>query len=194
MKIRKNSRQTWIQRYMAKVEKINRFNVKSGDCFFFDNNVWMILFSPISGVNRRQQDAYGTLLKQIQSSRATIYINSLIVSEYMNRSLRLAHSIWADNERRAGNCSVEYKKYFRDTYAFCEAQRAACAEMRDILSIAERKPDDFNAVNLEEIMNTQAMDFNDAYYTSYCSLNNLILVSDDKDLQRTVRDITILTA
>lgn len=179
---------------MAKVERIRDFKVKSGDCFFFDNNVWMFLFSPISGTNKAQQKAYSHLLRNIQTANATIFINSLVVSEYINRSLRLNYSLWKDRELKSGNGFVDYKRDFRPTEDFDNAQRAAYDEMSDILFIAHRKPDDFNALKLDEVMKAKGMDFNDAYYANFCKLNRLILVTDDKDLQNSPLDITILTA
>lgn len=179
---------------MAKVEKIRDFKVCSGDCFFFDNNVWMYLFSPISGVNEYQQREYGKLLRDIRVARATVFINSLIVSEYISRSLRLNHSLWRDRVIRSGGRFVDYKKDYRPTPEFETARREAYGEMADILSIALRKPDDFNALNLDDVMDARGMDFNDAYYVTFCKLNRLIMVSDDKDLQLTPLDITILTA
>lgn len=179
---------------MAKVERIGNFKVKSGDYFFFDNNVWMFLFSPISGVNSYQQKVYSGLLREIQSARATIFINSLVVSEYINRSLRLNYSLWRDRQFKSGNTSTDYKRNYRPTEDFNAAQREAYDEMSDILSIALRKPDDFNALNLDDVMNANGMDFNDAYYANFCRLNRLILVTDDRDLQNSLLDITILTA
>lgn len=154
----------------------------------------MFLFSPISGANAFQQRVYSNLLKSIQSSRATVYINSLVVSEYMNRSLRLNYNVWKGQELAAGNRFVEYKKDFRATEDFENAHQAASAEMSDILSIAHRRPDDFNALNMDAIIRAKGMDFNDAYYAQFCKLNRLILVTDDKDLQECPLDITILTA
>jgi len=179
---------------MAKVERIRDFKVKSGDCFFFDNNVWMFLFSPISGANSTQQITYSNLLKNIQTAKAAIFINSLVVSEYINRSLKLNYSLWRDREFKSGNRFVDYKRDYRPTEDFDNAQKEAYIEMSDILSIALRKPDDFNALKLNEVMNAKGMDFNDAYYAVFCKLNRLILVSDDKDLQNCPLDITILTA
>lgn len=179
---------------MATVEKIRDFKVKSGDHFFFDNNVWMFLFSPISGVNSFQQKVYSNLLRDIQSAGATIYINSLIVSEYINRSVKLNYSLWRDREFKSGNRFLDYKKDFRQTLDFDAAQKEAYSEMSDILSIALRKPDDFNAINLEDVMKTKGMDFNDAYYAYFCNLNRLVLVTDDKDLLNSHLNITILTA
>lgn len=179
---------------MAKIEKIRDYKISSGDCFFFDNNVWMFIFSPISGANTFQQKAYSNLLKDIRSAKSTIFINSLIVSEYINRSLRLNHSLWRNREFKAGNKFVDYKRDYRPTKEFENAQKDVYNEMTDILSIAFRKPDDFHALNLEDVMNAKGMDFNDAYYANFCELNRLILVTDDKDLQNTPLDITILTA
>lgn len=179
---------------MAKIERVKDYKVKSGDLFFFDNNIWMFLFSPISGSNKYQQKVYGQLLKDIQCARATIFINSLIVSEYINRSLRLNYNQWKDHKQKSGNNAVDYKHNYRTSPEFSEAQKGAYSEMADILDIALRKPDDFNALNLSDVMNANGMDFNDAYYANFCKLNRLILVTDDKDLQSTPLDITILTA
>ena len=154
----------------------------------------MFLFSPISGVNNMQQRAYGNLLRSIQSAKAAIFINSLVVSEYINRSLKLNYSLWRDREFKSGNRFVDYKRNYRSTEDFDNAQKEAYDEMSDILSIAHRKPDDFNALKLDEVMNAKGMDFNDAYYANFCKLNRLILVTDDRDLQNSPLDITILTA
>ena len=179
---------------MAKVEKIRDFRVTSGDSFFFDNNVWMFLFSQISGAKAYQQREYGRLLRDIQSAGAAIFINSLVVSEYINRSLRLNYSLWRDKEFKSGNGKVDYKLNYRPTEEFDNAQRVAYEEMSDILSISLRKPDDFNSLKIEDIMAAKGMDFNDAYYANFCKHNWLILVTDDSDLQNTPLDVTILTA
>lgn len=154
----------------------------------------MFLFSPISGASAYQQRWYGNLLRNIQTAGATIFINSLIVSEYINSSLKLNYKFWKEQELRSGNRFVDYKLYFRPTEEFDQAQRAAYDEMSDILSISFRKPDDFNALKIEDIMAARGMDFNDAYYANFCMLNNLILVTDDRDLHNTPLDLTILTA
>lgn len=179
---------------MAKVEKIRDVIVKSGDLFFFDNNVWMYLFSPISGANSYQQRMYGNLLRNIQVAKASIFINSLIVSEYINRSLRLNYSIWREFEAKTGNRFLDYKRDYRPTSEFEDAKIAVCEEMDNILHIAYRKPDDFNALDVTRILQAPAMDFNDAYYANFCHLNNLTLVTDDRDLFNTPLDIKIITA
>ena len=49
-------------------------------------------------------------------------------------------------------------------------------------------------MDLTSVLDAREMDFNDSYYVSFCKLNNFILVTDDKDMQSTSLDITILTA
>lgn len=177
---------------MVKIETIGQYKVKSGDCFFFDNNVWMLLFSPVAGARAKEQRIYASLLQQIQSARATIFINSLVLSEYINRSLRLSFDHWR-NTQPPRAFRLDYKRDYRPTPDFKEAQDAIYAEVEDILNAALRKPDDFNALDLSALRQAQCSDFNDAYYANFCKLNNLILVSDDRDFQTTTLDITLLT-
>ena len=178
---------------MATIEHIGSYKVKSGDQFFFDCNVWMFIFSPFSVAKKHQQKIYTNLLRDIQTARASIVTSSLILSEYINRSLRLNYENWKDTEVRNGNRFVKYKEDYRKTSDFKEDQMSINEEVKDILKIAQRMPDNFHTINLEAIFKETDMDFNDAYYTSLCKLDNYILVSDDKDLQNTQSDIKILT-
>ena len=86
---------------MAKVSYIKNYKVKSSDCFFFDNNIWMFLFAPIADYNIRKQRAYSRFLREIQSAGATIFISSLILSEYINRCLRISYGQWKDRNQSA---------------------------------------------------------------------------------------------
>lgn len=177
---------------MATIEHIGDFDVKSDQKFFFDNNVWMLLFSSaIAGSKPSEQKTYGRLLKDIQTANATIFINSLVASEYINSNLRLAFNRW---KQRQGNGMLDYKRDYVPTVSFRGNREAAYEELKDILAISEKKPDDFNVINIPELCELGSrMDFNDAYYSAFSKLNNLILVTDDKDLFNNEADIRILT-
>ncbi len=179
---------------MATIEHIGDYKVKSGDKFFFDNNIWMFLYSSaISGSRYYEQRIYSQLFRNIKSARATIFINALVASEYVNANLRLGFNQWKKLPENLPY--IDYKRDYRPTDSFKEHQEAVYAELDDILKSADRKPDDFNAIQPEQILASigRDMDFNDAYYVSYCQLNNLILVTDDKDMLGTTKDILILT-
>ena len=139
----------------------------------------------------KEQMLYSNLFNDVLSAGATIFINSLVVSEYINANLRIEYDRW---KRRPENIiNNEYKKYFRPSKDYISSQVTACAEVREILKMAEKKPDDFNVFELSEIYLNNKLDYNDAYYVWYCDKNRLIFVSDDKDVLDTPIDVRILT-
>lgn len=180
---------------MARIENIRDFKVTSGDRFFFDNNIWMLIFSAsVSGSRLREQRAYSNFFGKIQTVRATIFINALVASEYVNANLKLGFNAWKKLPENIGKNN--YKRDFRPTEAFRVCQKVTYAELDQILKISDRKPDDFNAIEPSKILNATTIkmdDFNDAYLVAYCNLNNLILVTDDKDMFETPLNVRILT-
>ena len=69
---------------------IKDYSVKSGDVFFFDTNVWMAIFGPLAGTRKAKQRGYSNLLRDIQSARASIFVSSLVLAEYVNACLQIA--------------------------------------------------------------------------------------------------------
>ena len=176
---------------MAKVIKINEYKVNSGDRFFFDNNIWMFLFASIANVSRTKQQIYSRFFADICTAKATIFISSLILSEYMNSCLRINHKLWEKNENRDG---TNYKKDYRITSDFKTALEAIKAEINIIMSLCRKTPDYFDKIEIIDIyQNADTCDFNDAYYIELCKKGNYKLVTDDKDFQSTPYNIEIIT-
>ena len=176
---------------MANVIKIKDYRVKSGDTFFFDNNVWMFLFASIASAKDSKQKAYSTLLSDIQTAKASIFVSSLVISEYMNRCLRLSHKQW---EKRTNQIGTDYKKDYKITSDFKEAVKTIKAEIDIILNLCDKTPDNFNAIELNEIFNKiKACDFNDAYYVEMCKLGKYKLVTDDSDILSVPDKIEVIT-
>ena len=70
-----------MMRYMAaKICKIKNYEVKSGCSYFFDNNVWMLLFAKIAGAYEDRQKKYSSLLNDIKNRDGIIFISSLIIN------------------------------------------------------------------------------------------------------------------
>jgi ABC-type spermidine/putrescine transport system permease subunit I len=80
----------------ARVIEISNYTPKSLDIFFFDNSVWMYLFCPLGNYNRTKQKYYSSLLKSIKTSNSTIFICSLVLSEFSNRYLRMDFERWKE--------------------------------------------------------------------------------------------------
>lgn len=81
-----------------KASKIKDVQVGAMDSYFFDTNVWMFLFAPLAGSKASKQRTYSKLLGEIMSRKATVWINSLVVAEYVNAVLRLEFKQWKRRE------------------------------------------------------------------------------------------------
>lgn len=164
-----------------------------GNAYFFDTNVWMFIFGPIAGADKRKQSIYSNLLREIQSRKATIFISSLVLSEYVNAVLRLGFRSW---KRRTGNQNADFKTSYRCTDDYQSTLEDAVLQVQEILKVSERRPDDFHLVDINNVLASmnQKADYNDAYYIRNCERQKMKLVSDDADMQNVDCVITVITA
>lgn len=176
---------------MARINKIKDYEVKSGDIFFFDNNIWMFIFAQIANSNHPKQQIYSKFLRDVQSARASIFVSSLILSEYINRSMRLGFEQWKESTQ---NFAADYKKDYRNTDDYKETLEVVKSEVKEIIKLCDKMPDNFNAINEDIVFkNMDQCDFNDAYYAEMCKIDNLKLVTDDADLKNISTAIDIIT-
>lgn len=163
---------------------LKKFNVGPSDKFLFDTNIWIYLYAPIAGTDAALQSKYAQLLKEIISRGATVFITSVIVSEYVNRSLRIAFNNW---KRANGLFNADFKRDYRCTKEYESDLNAVKIEVKAILASnsVSQKPDNFHNINIDDIFNrmSENCDYNDAYIIKTCEQDNIILVSNDKDFQ-----------
>lgn len=144
--------------------RILDYSVSSMDSFFFDNSAWMYIFGPLAGNNERKQRMYSRLLAEIQSRGAMIFVTSMVLSEFVNRCLRIDFDLW---KKECGFYVAEYKRNYVGTERHREAVEDIVSNVRVILKMCQRLPDDFNSIGINEILkNLEAIDFNDSYYNS----------------------------
>lgn len=166
---------------MAKIKNIRDHKITSSDIYFFDCNIWIFLFASIGGSSKDKQQAYSDFLRGIQTAKASIFINSLVVSEFANRCLRHSFEQW----KKGKPYNVEYKKDYISTPDYKEAALDVKSNILLIEKIALKRPDDFNSVDMLKILeNIQSVDFNDSYYANYCDINKFKIVTDDKDFNK----------
>lgn len=166
---------------MSKVIEVTSYKPKSGDNLFFDNNIWMFLFCPLHNYEKNKQSKYSDLFKSVLSVNASIWINSLILSEFCNSWLRIEYNKWKLLPANKG-CN-DYKRHFISSTKYQET----ISEIKDIipaiLKNSQRGSDNFNAVNIETILSElNNCDFNDSYYLDLARINNWKIVTDDSDL------------
>lgn len=162
--------------------------------YMFDTNVWLYIYGPMADAEQNKQRQYTQLLREIADNKAGLFITSMVLSEYINRVLRMNFGQW---KRSIGNEKADYKKDYRNTEDYKDTLADVKAQVRDIMSnCTERMPDNFNYLNvvaIVESMGTTA-DFNDIYLVRRCEASNICFVSDDKDIQNIPSNIKLITA
>lgn len=179
--------------YMShRVIDITRYDVRSSDLFFFDNSVWMYIFCPLGKFNYEKQKIYSSFLKRVDTSRGGIFINSLILSEYANRCLRIDFELWKRNDRQP---FAEYKRDFVGTERYQQTVGVIIPTIESILSFCERGNDNFNSINIDKILsNLFLIDFNDSYYIEFSKQGKFKIVTDDQDFVKIKnQDMDVLT-
>lgn len=161
------------------VFSLRNFEIKTNQSFFFDNNIWMYLFCPIGDYKRDKQINISKFLDQVIDKNNSIIINNLILSEFSNACLRLDFNLWKnENQFPIAN----FKNDYFTTDRAKEARLTISNSIRKILKIADRYPDSFNALNIDNILTYyKSMDYNDAIIYNECRSKKWILVSEDSD-------------
>lgn len=169
---------------------LKKFEVKSNQRFFFDNNIWMFLFCPIGDYNTQKQKSISGLFENILNRNSSIIINNLILSEFSNAYLRLDYNLWKEETRYTGN---NFKKDYFSTQRASETREIIASTINGkILKIADRHPDSFNSINFDNIFSYyKTIDYNDAIIYDQCKNKNWILITDDGDFAQ-FNDITIV--
>ena len=175
---------------MAKsAEEIDKYVFKASDELLFDANVWFFLYGP-----HRPGDPKATIysgaLKSILSAKSRVYIDVLIVSEFVNRYARLKHNLL----RHRPGVPSDFKQ-FRSTSAFKAIAKDIAADTRNILTSCACVDSGFATLDIHSLMNEYGggdSDFNDLVLADLCKSKGLKLVTDDGDIKG--KNITILTA
>lgn len=191
MRTRQSLTKRWIVLFMA-TYKVSKYEVGSNEEFFFDTNVWMFIFAPIAGSQPKKQKVYSAFFSEIISRGATIWINSQVVAEYINRCLHMEFDQWKD---RTGNLDAKFKKDFRATPEYQTALNDAKTNISAILQKSEKHPDDFNSIKIDSIIASMgtSCDYGDAIIVDLCRRKNFKLVTDDSDMTNSSYSFTVIT-
>lgn len=173
--------------------RISKYEVGPNEEFFFDTNIWMFIFAPLAGSKQNKQKAYSRLLSEIISRGATIWINSQVIAEYINRCLRMEYEVWKRNPQ---NCTADFKHDFRLTEDYKSTLRDTKSQVLAILQKSMRYPDDFHTIDIDKIISSMgtSLDYGDAVIVDLCKRKNFKLVTDDGDMTKTGFSFDIITA
>lgn len=174
--------------------KIQDYRIKFGDQFFFDTNVWLLLYGPVANYQLHDQKEYSNLLASIIQRDFPIYITSMIISEFANVILRRDFKQWVDQSNKSP--IPDFKRDFVGTAEYVNSVTDIKQLIGDILAlpIITKIPDDFNSLTFDAILQRFGqVDFNDAYISVLAQRKNYKVVTNDKDFQKLEDYIEIIT-
>ncbi len=168
-----------------RVEEIASYAFKSSDKLLLDTNVWMLVCGPQKPEDSRVA-TYSQALTKILDAKSRIYIDVLIVSEFMNTYARLKWKLLS---------SLPDFKQFRKSKDFKPVAQDIAADAKRVLQHCTRVEDGFESLAIESLMDEYAAgnsDFNDQILATLCKKQGLKLVTDDGDFRG--REIPVITA
>jgi len=179
---------------MSNIIAIDSYQPQDRDSFFFDTNIWMYLYCPMGNYRRRITRKYDGFLKRVLQAKSSIFISSLVLSEFFNAYSRLEFNLLKDKEPSKYK---DFKKDFRGTEAYKRMVNSIKTIVKtQILKLAKRIDDKFSNINLDELFeNIERSDFNDNYYQLLAATENIKIVTNDSDFASTRKiPVPILTA
>ena len=170
-----------------KAHDATKYVFSKGEPVLIDANVWLYLQPPAAQPAPGFAWRYSRALKNLLGAGATPVIESLVLSEYLNRYLRLEYDgAW----RRA------YPKFkdFRKSGDFAPLAQSAVADAREILKLAAPHDTLLSSSDIPAILaetESGTLDFNDGVLVETCRLRGWKLLTNDGDM--TVGGIEVLT-
>ena len=171
-----------------KAYRASNYVFQAGERILVDTNIWLFLVPPVAQPPPHYAQAYSATLKRLLAAKALPVVEALVLSEYLNRYLRVEFG--ASWRSRYGN---DFKA-FRRSMDFPPVARAAVGDVRQILNLAALRDTPLHLVKLPEILKeTEAgtLDYNDGVMVDTCRLRGWKLLTDDSDM--TVGGIDVLT-
>ena len=83
-----------------------QFEFKNNQTYFFDNNIWISLYSFINN-NPDKHRKVSSFLSKIEHHNSQIALVSLIISEFTNTTIRLCYNLWKEQTQ---NYMADYKR------------------------------------------------------------------------------------
>lgn len=173
---------------MNNIINIGEYKADKGDIFIFDTNVLIKIFYPTMGT--KNSKAYITLYEDIVAKKATVYLSSIQVSEFVNRCIRFQFKLYKEEHPEV----IDFKGDYRETDDYKICMEAVLEIVSDMLNSFVRINDNFDAMEVENLLKHGfSYDFNDALIAELSRRYNACLVTDDKDYTNFLKKLTIVT-
>lgn len=171
---------------ITKVEPIRAHVFQSQERFFLDANVWLSIYGPVVRRSRRSA-VYSSALVSIRSAGCPIFLDVLVISEFINAFARMEH-------KQSALQNLAFKE-FRKATDFKPIAKDIAQNAKRILNQCQRCKTGFTTADIDALMVEFELgdsDFNDQMIAEICREEELQLVTDDGDFKS--RGLSIPTA
>lgn len=151
-----------------------------------DANIWLSVYGPMA-YQRSRALIYANAIRDIRKAGCFIFVDVLIISEFINTYARWEH-------KQSASRMSKFKD-FRKSAAFVTIAEDIAVNTKRIIKQCQRCHSDFVSIDIEELLTEfekGKSDFNDQIFSKICKNNGLVLVTDDGDFKDS--GLTILTA
>ncbi len=176
---------------MNNIMDVESYVPKNGDKYFFDANIWLYIYCPIGNYSKNTIRKYDGFLKKAINNKTAIYISSLIISEIVNRWLRLDFR----RVKRRDVSMRDFKQNYRGSAYYHSTVKDIEAVFNQLLMISTPLDDRATEISLPDVLSgLDKIDFNDCYYHHLAKLDNLMIVTTDADFAELDTGLSMLTA
>lgn len=175
-----------------KAYDLNQWSFSSSDHILPDANFWINVFGPAAVVGQRNRriQSYSRAYGAIIASGATLILDVLVLSEFVNALARMEF-----NANFRHTYSATGFKQFRNSPDFLPVARMIASESRKIVRHSKRGDHPFSEWDILRILaafERGGEDFNDQLITEMSKHKSCKLLTDDGDM--TEGGIEVLTA
>lgn len=170
------------------IQPIDDYKFAETETLFFDTNIWLYIYAPQAPGDWKTK-IYSKALSKILAAKSRIFVDQLILSEFINRYARLVFNL-----RKNAGLSVEFKEY-RKSPDFKPVAKDIEVSVRRILKHCQRTESCFSACDIESLLakfGEGESDFNDQLMVELCKGKGFKLITHDHDFKEC--GLAVLTA
>jgi len=172
----------------ANTINIGSYTFTQTDELLIDANVWLYIHGPQVQGDWKSKN-YSNALANILQAKCNIFIDVLILSEFINRYSRLKCT-----QEKGSSDPATFKSY-RQSSDFKTVAKDIADAVRRIFKHSKCIESGLTSIDINNLLadyESKCLDFNDQILAELCKSKSLKLVTHDRDFKD--YDITVLTA
>lgn len=173
---------------MSNVISIEDYSFSDGDEFLIDTNIWLYLYGPQIPKDWKTK-IYSKSLQNILAAKSKIWIDVLILSEFINRYSRIEFEV-----HKISGSTANFKD-FRKSTAFVPIATAIAKAVKRIIKQSLRSSSGFENLDIDTLIQqfeNERPDFNDQVFVELCKTKKLKFITHDSDFKDC--GLTVLSA